>query len=42
MPEDPGYWCEYAARYARIAHGYGLAVSSEAKRVLVDVLEACG
>ncbi|QUW17878.1 HNH endonuclease family protein [Agrococcus sp. Marseille-Q4369] len=42
MPEDPGYWCEYAARYARIAHGYGLAVSSEDKRMLVDVLEACG
>lgn len=42
MPEDPAYWCEYAARYTGIAHGYGLAVWSEDQRMLVDVLEACG
>jgi hypothetical protein len=42
MPEDPGFWCEYAARYTGIAAAYGLAVSSEDKRMLVDVLEACG
>jgi hypothetical protein len=42
MPEDPGFWCEYAARYAGIADAYGLAVSSEDQRMLVDVLEACG
>lgn len=42
MPEDPGFWCEYAARYTTIAADYALAVSSEDKRMLVDVLEACG
>ncbi|WP_026373081.1 HNH endonuclease family protein [Agrococcus lahaulensis] len=42
MPEDPAFWCEYAARYTSIAHDYALAVSSEDKRMLVDVLEACG
>lgn len=41
MPEDPDFWCEYAARYTGIAHDYALAVSSEDKRMLVDVLEAC-
>ncbi|MBO1769311.1 HNH endonuclease [Agrococcus sp. TF02-5] len=42
MPEDPGFWCEYAGRYTQIAHDYALAVASEDKRMLVDVLEACG
>jgi len=42
MPEDPGFWCEYAVRYTTIATDYGLAVSSEDQRMLVDVLEACG
>ncbi len=41
MPEDPGYWCEYAADYTTIAADYALAVSAADRRMLVDVLAAC-
>lgn len=41
MPEDPGFWCEYGAGYTTIASAYGLAVSAEDRRMLVDVLAAC-
>lgn len=41
MPEDPGYWCEYASAYTAIATTYDLAVSAGDKLMLVDVLTAC-
>lgn len=41
MPEDPASWCDYAADYTTIADAYGLAVSADDRRMLVDVLTAC-
>lgn len=41
MPEDPGFWCDYAADYTAIVSSYGLAVSAADKRMLIDVLAAC-
>lgn len=41
MPEDPGFWCDYASAYTAIADSYDLAVSAEDKLMLVDVLTAC-
>ena len=42
MPEDPAFWCEYAADYTSIASAYGLAISAADRQMLVDVLAACG
>lgn len=41
LPEDPGYWCAYAAGYTAIASQYALAVSPADKQMLLDVLAAC-
>lgn len=41
MPEDPAYWCQYAADYASIAADYGLAVAADDKDMLIEVLTAC-
>ena len=41
LPEDPTYWCAYAADYATIATEYALAVAIDDKQTLIEVLEAC-
>lgn len=42
MPEDPAFWCQYAADYTVIASDYRLSVSAADRQMLVDVLAACG
>jgi hypothetical protein len=41
LPDDPGYWCDYAADYVGIAADYGLAVERADRLMLRDVLQAC-
>ena len=41
MPPDPSYWCEYAAQYTQIATDWNLAVTSNDRDMLVDILKAC-
>ncbi|WP_157674283.1 HNH endonuclease family protein [Agrococcus carbonis] len=41
LPDDPGFWCDYSARYVEVAVEYGLAVERADRLMLQDVLQAC-
>ena len=40
-PPDEGYWCEYAVNWTEVKFQWGLTVTREESRAVLDMLEGC-